>query len=214
MYIVLLGAPGAGKGTQAAKVAAELKLAHVASGDLFRRALEQGGDLAGEVKSYMEKGMLVPDELTVRMVLERLAAPDCANGVILDGFPRNLSQAEALDRALGAAGKAIDKVVYINVTEAEVLRRLGGRLVCRQCQMPYHKTDSPPQVAGKCDKCGGELYQRADDNEETIKKRLKVYNDETSPLIDYYRQAGKLVEVEGSGEAAAITESIITALKK
>jgi adenylate kinase len=212
MYIVFLGAPGAGKGTQAASVAKKLKLAHIATGDLFRQALEQGTELGLKAKAYMEKGVLVPDQITIDMVLERLSAPDSEGGAVLDGFPRNLKQAEALDRALARQGKTIDKVVHIKVTEEEVLRRLGGRRVCRQCQAPCHVTDSPPKVGGVCDICGGELYQRPDDTEESIKKRLEVYSDETAPLIDYYRRAGKLLEVVGEGGVKAVEERIVAAL--
>jgi adenylate kinase len=214
LYIILLGPPGAGKGTQAAYVARELGLVHVSSGDLFRQALEKGDDLAKEVKSYMEKGALVPDELTVRMVLERLETPDCVAGVVLDGFPRNLKQAQVLDESLMERGKAIDGVVSIKVSNQEVLRRLGGRRVCRSCQAPYHDTESPPKVAGKCDRCGGELYQRPDDNVETIKNRLAVYNKETAPLIDYYTERCKLIEVDGEGSADSVGERIIAALKR
>jgi len=212
MYIILLGAPGAGKGTQADTLVRELKLVHVASGDLFRQALGQGTELGLKAKSYMEKGMLVPDEVTIQMVLERLSAPDCESGAILDGFPRNLNQAEALDKALAEQGKAIDRVVYIKVPGDELVRRLSGRWICRDCQMPYHATDSPPRVWGKCDKCGGELYQRADDIPETVKERLGVYFAETAPLIDYYARAGKLLEVEGKGGAARVGSRILSAL--
>lgn len=214
MYIILLGPPGAGKGTQAVHVAQSLKLAHVASGDLFRQALEQGTDLALKARSYMEAGKLVPDELTVSMVLERLKAPDCETGVVLDGFPRNLKQSEALDKALSGQNRSIDWVLYIKVSEEEVLRRLGGRWICRSCQLPYHATESPPRVQGRCDRCGGELYQRPDDNVETIKKRLAVYAQETAPLIDYYAQRGKLIEVDGEGGPEAVGERIIAALKR
>jgi adenylate kinase len=161
----------------------------------------------------MEKGQLVPDEITIQMVLERLNAPDCEKGAILDGFPRNEKQAKALDKAMKDLSRAIDKVVYIKVSEGELLKRLGGRWICRKCQAPYHEVDSPPKVAGKCDRCGGELYQRADDNVETVKKRLKVYFEETSPLIDYYRKAGKLVEVNGEGGTEEINRRIVTALR-
>ena len=214
MHIVFLGAPGAGKGTQAATVAQELKLAHIASGDLFRQAVEQGTELGIKVKSYMEKGMLVPDEITIRMVLERITAPDSGSGVILDGFPRNLEQARALDRALGEQGKAIDKAVYIKVAEEELLRRLSGRWICRNCQAPYHEVNSPPRVAGRCDHCGGELYQRPDDTAETVKERLKVYFAQTAPLIDYYAQSGKLLEVAGEGEVDEVSKRIVVALKE
>jgi adenylate kinase len=212
VYIVFLGAPGAGKGTQAASVARKLKLVHIATGDLFRQALERGTELGLKAKSYMEKGVLVPDQLTIEMVLERLSAPDMGGGVILDGFPRNLKQAEALDEALARQGKSIDKVVYIKVSEAELLRRLGGRRVCRVCQAPYHISDSPPRVEGVCDKCGGELYQRPDDTEASIKKRLEVFRAETAPLVGYYRRAGKLLEIDGEGGVARVEKRIVAAL--
>ena len=212
MYIIFLGAPGAGKGTQAARVAQELKLVHIATGDLFRQAQEQGTELAIQAKSYMEQGKLVPDEITIRMVLERISAPDCESGVIFDGFPRNVKQAEALDEALTQQGEAIDKVVYIRVGEKELLERLSGRWICRRCQAPYHAINSPPRVRGKCDQCGGELYQRPDDRVETVKKRLEVYFAETAPLIDYYTRAGKLLEVTGEGSVAEVGRRITTAL--
>jgi adenylate kinase len=212
VYIIFLGAPGAGKGTQAAELARERKLVHVATGDLFRQALERGTELGLAAKSYIEKGVLVPSQITISMVLERLSAPDCANGAILDGFPRNLEQAEALDKALSQEGKAIDKVVYIKVSEEELLKRLSGRWICRKCQAPYHATDSPPKVPGRCDKCGGELYQRPDDNEVSIKKRLEVYFAETAPLIDYYNQGGKLLEIDGEGGVAEVARRIKAAL--
>jgi len=214
MYIIFLGAPGAGKGTQAAELARELKLIHVATGDLFRQALEQGTELGLKAKSYMEKGVLVPSQITISMVLERLSEADCSGGAILDGFPRNLEQAEALDKALAQEGKAIDKVVYIKVSEEELLKRISGRWICRRCQAPYHATDSPPRVPGKCDKCGGELYQRPDDNETSVKKRLEVYFAETAPLIDYYTQGGKLLEIDGEGGVAEVARRIKTALEE
>jgi len=214
VYIILLGAPGAGKGTQAAYVAQKLSLAHIATGDLFRQVLEQGTELAMQAKAYMEKGALVPDEITIQMVLEHLSAPDTKVGAIFDGFPRNLKQAEALDRALVKQARAIDRVVYIKVSEEELLRRLSGRFICHNCQMPYHATDSPPQVWGKCDKCGGELYQRSDDTAKTVKKRLEVYFAETAPLIDYYAKLGKLVEIDGEGDAAEVGKKVIKALAR
>jgi adenylate kinase len=213
MYIVLLGAPGAGKGTQAALLSQKLKLAHIASGDLFRQALTKGTELGLQAKVYMEKGQLVPDEITIKMVLERINAPDCENGIILDGFPRNVEQAKALDKALTPKNKAIDKTVYIKVSEAELLKRLTGRWICRKCQAPYHEVSSPPKVKGKCDKCGGELYQRADDNTETIKKRLEVFFAETAPLIDYYKKGQKLLEVQGEGSMDDICARIVLALQ-
>ena len=214
MYIAFLGAPGAGKGTQAARVAEELKLAHIASGDMFREAVEKRDESAIQAKSYMEKGMLVPDEITIRMVLERISAPDCEHGVIFDGFPRNLKQAEALDEALDQQAKAIDSVVYIKVSEEELLERLSGRWICRRCQAPYHTVNSPPKVWGKCDRCGGELYQRPDDSVQTVKGRLQVYFAETTPLIDYYAQAGKLLEVDGEGSVDDVKERILESLNR
>ena len=212
MYIIFMGAPGAGKGTQASIVAQELKLIHIATGDLFRQELEQGTELGLQVKSYMQEGRLVPDDVTIRMVLERMSDPDCQNGVILDGFPRNLNQAKALDNELQEWARAIDKVVYIKVSEDELLRRLSGRWICRNCQTPYHTINSLPKVQGKCDQCGGELYQRPDDTVETVKKRLEVYFAQTAPLIDYYNRADKLLEVDGDGGVDEVGHRIITAL--
>lgn len=214
MRIVLLGPPGSGKGTQAGVIAQKLGLAHVASGDLFREAARRGDKLGKQVKSYMEKGLLVPDKITIKMILERISAPDCKKGCMLDGFPRTLEQAKALDKALGGNGKAIDRVIYINVATDELVRRLSGRFICRSCQMPYHLISSPPKVKGKCDKCDGELYQRADDSAETVRRRLDVYRAETAPLIDYYKKAGKLIEINGAGDIAKISNSIISALNK
>jgi adenylate kinase len=212
VYIILLGAPGAGKGTQAVMLAEKLKLVQVASGDLFRQALQKETELGKKARVFMEKGQLVPDEITIQMVLERLAAPDCKKGAILDGFPRNIQQARALDKALEKQTKSINRVIYIKVSEGELLKRLGGRWICRQCQAPYHEVDSPPKVKGKCDRCGGELYQRADDNMATVKKRLEVYFAETSPLIDYFKKAGKLLEINGEGSAADVNRRITAAL--
>jgi adenylate kinase len=212
MYIILLGAPGAGKGTQAVMLAEKLNIVQVASGDLFRQALQQKTELGIKAKAYMDKGQLVPNEITIQMVLGRLAAPDCENGALLDGFPRNTGQAEALDKAMEKLSKAIDKVVYIKVSEGELLKRLSGRWICRDCQAPYHEVDSPPKVAGKCDRCGGELYQRADDNAETVKNRLEVYFAETSPLIEYYRSASKLLEIDGEGSTSDVNGRILAAL--
>ncbi len=214
MYLVFLGAPGAGKGTQAAIVSKRLSLAHIASGDLFREAVEKGTELGKKVRGYMEKGVLVPDEVTIQLVSERLDGQDCREGCIFDGFPRTLAQAEALDRMLTARGKALDRVVYIEVPEAELLKRLGGRWVCRRCQAPYHELTSPPKVAGVCDRCGGELYQRPDDRVETVKERLKVYFDQTVPLLDYYQAQRKLVRVNGQGGIEDVAEAIITAVSK
>lgn len=214
MNIVFLGAPGAGKGTQAAVVAEKMRLAHIATGDLFRQAAEKGTELGKQAKSYMEKGALVPDKITIAMVLERISAPDCKAGVIFDGFPRNLDQAKALDEALKKQKKAIDKVVYIKVAEEELVKRLGGRWICRKCQTPYHEIDNPPKVKGKCDKCGGELYQRADDTPATVKERLKVYFSQTAPLIEYYTKTKKLLEIDGVGKVDEVSNRIIAAAKK
>jgi len=212
VYIVLLGAPGAGKGTQAAMLVEAMGLVQIASGDLFRKALQQETELGKTAKLYMEKGQLVPDEITIKMVLERLGEPDCKKGAILDGFPRNIKQAMVLDKALGEQSGGIDKVVYIKVTEGELIKRLGGRWICRNCQTPYHETENPPKVAGKCDRCGGELYQRDDDKPETVRKRLEVYFAETAPLIEYYTKAGKLLEIKGEGSAAEVNKRLLAAL--
>lgn len=214
MYIILLGAPGAGKGTQAAAVAQKLNLAHIASGDLFRQALEQGTKLGLQAKTYMEKGRLVPDEITIQMVLERLALPDKKNGVIFDGFPRNLVQAKALDEALSRQNKALDKVVYLTVSQDELIKRLSGRRVCRNCQAVYNIHNSPPRVKGRCDRCGGELYQRPDDRIETVRKRLDIFFVETAPLIDYYTRKGKLLEVNGEGTVNEVTRRMVAVLRE
>jgi adenylate kinase len=213
VYIVLLGAPGAGKGTQAVMLADKKNMVQVASGDLFRKALQGQTELGKKAKVFMDKGQLVPNEITIQMVLERLAAPDVKAGAILDGFPRNIEQAQALDKALKEKSRAIDKAVNIKVTEAEVLKRLSGRWVCRNCQTPYHETDNQPKVKGVCDRCSGQLYQRDDDKPETIKNRLQVYLKETAPLIEYYKKAGKLVEVVSEGGPENVNKKIIAALR-
>ena len=214
MYIIFLGAPGSGKGTQAAKVARELGLVHIASGNMFRQAIERGNDLGLKVKAHMEKGVLVTDELAVQVVLKRVSAPDCHAGVILDGFPRNQNQAEALDEALARQNRAIDCALYIKVSNEELAKRLSGRLVCSNCQMPYHNQSSPPRIHDRCDHCGGELVRRFDDAAETVEKRLMVYFTETVPLIDYYTQRGKLLEVAGEGSVAEVGGRIITAIQR
>jgi adenylate kinase len=214
MYLVFLGAPGAGKGTQAAIISKTLGLAHIASGDLFRQAVVKGTELGNLVKSYMEKGELAPDEVTIRVISERLNETDCKLGCVFDGFPRTLEQAKALDQTLSSQKKAIDKAIYIDVNSEELLKRLSGRWTCRQCQAVYHEIASPPKVAGKCDKCGGELYQRPDDNEKTIRERLKVYFAQTTPLLDYYKTSGKLIRVDGQLSIDEVTKQIVTALGK
>jgi adenylate kinase len=212
MYFVFLGAPGAGKGTQAAIVSKNLGLVHIASGDLFRQAVGKGTGLGKLVKSYMEKGELVPDEVTIRVISERLNESDCKAGCVFDGFPRTLEQAKSLDKTLAGQNKAIDRAIYIDVDSKDLLKRLGGRWTCRQCQAVYHETASPPKVRGKCDKCGGELYQRPDDNEKTINERLKVYFAQTAPLLDYYKAMGKLMKVDGQRGIDEVTKQIIAAL--
>ncbi len=212
LNIIFLGGPGAGKGTQAAVVAAKLGLVHIATGDMFREAQATGTMLGQSAKAYMERGELVPNEITIRMFLEKMAEPESGQGAIFDGFPRNLEQAKALERALADEDKSVDKVVYIKVSEEELKGRLGGRWTCRDCQAPYHDVASPPKEVGKCDHCGGELYQRPDDNPETVPDRLRVYSEQTAPLIDYYTQAGKLLEVDGEGGVDEIKERILAAL--
>jgi len=213
MFLVLLGAPGAGKGTQADIIARRMSLPHIASGDLFRQAVNKGTELGGLAKSYMDKGMLVPDEVTVQMVSERLNEPDCQYGCVFDGFPRNVDQGKALDVALEKGEKAVDKAIYIEVREAELLKRLTGRWICRNCQAPYHEVSSPPEVAGRCDKCGGELYQRSDDTVETIRERLKVYFAQTIPLLEYYEKTGKLLRVDGSQGIDGVAEQVADSLE-
>lgn len=212
MYVILLGAPGAGKGTQAQTLSQTTGLAHVASGDIFRENLRQGTQLGLLAKGYMDRGELVPDEITIRMILERISAPDCAKGCLLDGFPRTLEQAQALNSALAKRGTTIDAVLYIKVSTEELLRRLSGRWICRSCQTPYHEVNSPPQVAGKCDQCGGELYQRSDDTLETARTRLDVYFAQTMPLIEYYVKASKLREVDGERSIEAVSRDLMAVL--
>lgn len=209
MQVILLGAPGSGKGTQAEKLSYETGLVHIASGDLFRQAEKEGTELGKLAKSYMEKGLLVPDEITIDMLLERIAT--CDRGFILDGFPRTMEQAQALDKAL--AEKPIDKVIYVKVSQEELLRRLSGRWICRQCQAPYHLVSSPPKVAGRCDHCGGELYQRRDDTKETAQRRLGVYFAQTTPLISYYRRNGKLVEINGEKTIDEVNKELLALLR-
>ena len=213
MYAILLGGPGAGKGTQADRISRRLGLAHIASGDLFRQEQASGSELGKIAKSYMEKGQLVPDEVTVKMILGRISQPDCASGILLDGFPRTLEQAKALDEALGKSNQGIDLVLHIKVPSEELIRRLSGRWICRDCQTPYNVVEAPPKVAGKCDKCGGELYQRADDAEETVRKRLDVYVAQTAPLIEYYASAGKLAEVNGEQGIEQVGRDLIAAIE-
>lgn len=213
MYIVMLGAPGAGKGTQADILSQEMNLPHIASGDLFRQALEKRTEVGLLAKSYMDKGELVPDDVTIKMILERINQPDCASGCLFDGFPRTLYQAKVLDEALREQGKAVDKAIYIEVPNEELVKRLSGRWLCRTCQASYHTTSSPPKTPGKCDKCGGELYQRSDDKEETVKERLSVFFAQTVPILDYYKKQGKLIRVNGNLGIQGVAREIISALK-
>ena len=213
MYGILFGGPGAGKGTQAAILAEKTGLVHITTGELFREAIRQETKLGKQAKPYYDRGQLVPDELTIAMLLERLSQGDCARGCLLDGFPRTLEQAAALDEALAQEGKAIDKVGYIQVPQDELLRRLSGRWNCRQCGSVYHQRFQPPRQAGRCDQCGGELYQREDDKPETARRRLEVYSQQTAPLIDYYRAKGKLVEVDGDKSVEEVAENLLAAVE-
>ncbi len=213
MRIILLGAPGAGKGTQATTLKEMLKAPHVATGDLFRAALSQGTELGLKARSYMDRGELVPDEVTVQMLLERISQPDARGGYILDGFPRTLEQAGALDRALEGRQEKIDKVVLVEVSVEELVRRLSGRWICRTCQTPYHQTNNPPKAAGRCDVDGGDLYQRDDDKPETVRNRLGVYDQQTAPLIDFYEEKGILTRINGEQEIDAVRRDLLAAVQ-
>lgn len=199
--IILLGPPGAGKGTQAVRLAAELGIAHVATGDLFRENLSQGTDLGNRAKEFMEAGKLVPDELVLEMLFDRVAKPDCAEGYLLDGFPRTQAQAEALTNALGDQPS---KTLLLEVEDEVLVGRASGRLLCRDCPQIHHDTFSPPKVEGKCDACGGELYRRKDDAAEVVRQRLVVFHNETQPMIDYYRERGSLDVIDGSQKPDAV----------
>ncbi len=213
MYVIFMGPPGAGKGTQAERVARELELERLAPGDLFRQAVKQQSELGAKVQCFMERGELVPDEITIRVILERLDEIGEGRGVILDGFPRNSIQAIALDEALEKQNKTIDRVINIQVAPSELVLRLSSRWLCRECQCPYSSTDTNNPHPEGCPVCGEELFQRSDDKSETVKRRLEVYFKETAPLIDYYRKQNKLFEVEGQGGIEKITERIIKALE-
>ena len=212
MRIVLLGMLGAGKGTQAAMLSQRLDVAHVASGDLFRHHQDQGTELGLLVKRYMEQGELVPDDVTIKMILDRIGWKDCRRGFILDGFPRTVEQATALDGALGEKG--VDCVLYMKVRQEELVRRLSGRLICRQCQTPYHRDSSPPRVEGRCDRCGGELYERADDRPEVVQRRLQVQQEQLAHLLDYYSKQGRLAEINGEQAIEAVAEEMVKALSQ
>lgn len=208
MRLIFLGPPGAGKGTQARTLAAEGGIPQIATGDMLREAVARGTRLGLEAKSYMDRGALVPDEVVVGLVAERLDRNDAKKGFILDGFPRTVAQAEALERLIKDRDLAVERVIFFEVSESELLRRLTGRRVCRGCGATYHLAFSPPKKAGRCDQCEGELYQREDDGEATVRRRLAVYAEQTSPLLDYYRSRGLLVEVPGEGSPDEIGRAI------
>ena len=208
MRVAFLGPPGAGKGTQARELAREWGVPHVATGDMLRDAAAAGTPLGREAKGYMDKGALVPDEVIIRMIAERLRRPDAGRGFLLDGFPRTIAQAEGLEHLLKDLGQPLERVVYFDVSEPELLRRLTGRRVCRACQTAFHLVSAPPTKAGVCDRCGGQLYQREDDSEATVRHRLGVYARQTAPLLDWYRGRGLLVSVPGEGPIEAIRGAI------
>ncbi len=208
MRLLFLGPPGAGKGTQARELAAELGVPQVATGDMLREALAQKTPLGLEAKRYMDAGALVPDEVVIGLIAERLREPDAERGFILDGFPRTIPQAEGLDRLLEDLGQGLDRVVYFDVSEPELRRRLTGRRSCPGCQATFHLVSAPPRVEGRCDRCGSELVQRADDREAPVRKRLEVYARQTAPLLDYYRDRHLLVSVTGEGDITAIRRAI------
>jgi len=206
--VIFLGPPGAGKGTQAQALAREWGVPHVATGDMLREAVAAKTPLGLEAKRHMDAGSLVPDDVVIGLVGDRLGQPDANAGVVLDGFPRTVAQAEALDLLFSRAGIVLDRVVFFDVSRAELLRRLTGRRVCRACGRTFHLVSAPPRVAGTCDACGGELYQRADDGEATVATRLDVYQKQTAPLLDYYRGRNLLAEVAGEGSVDGVAEAI------
>jgi adenylate kinase len=212
LNIVLLGAPGAGKGTQAELLAGDLHLPHVATGDLFRQALKDNTPLGQEARTYTDRGELVPDAVTIAMLRERLEEPDSEQGVILDGFPRTVEQATALDEVMAERGQKVDLVIFIRVAPEVLVQRLSGRWTCRDCGNVYHVLFNPPRQASVCDACGGPLYQRPDDRPETVARRIEVYLAQTSPLIEYYRKRGLLVEVDGEQEIVRVQEDLRNAL--
>lgn len=209
MNLILLGAPGAGKGTQAEVICEHLGIPAISTGNIIREALKNGTELGLKAKSYMDEGKLVPDDVVIAIIKERLSQDDCQNGFILDGFPRTVPQAEALD----AMGVRIDRVIDIEVEDEKIMRRLSGRRVCEDCGASYHIDYKPSKDAGKCDKCGGDTVQRKDDHPDTIKERLKVYHDQTAPLIGYYEKTGKLKVVQGQEEVADTTALTLKALE-
>lgn len=213
MRIVLVGPPGAGKGTQAAYLAKNLSIPHISTGDLFRANISQGTPLGRQAQEYMRAGQLVPDEVTIGMAEDRMRQPDAANGFLLDGFPRNLAQAEALDEFLRDNQISLDAALDLEVPEDEVVRRIAGRRICRNdSSHVFHVTGRPPTTEGVCDECGGELYQREDDSEETVRKRLEVYHRETEPIIDYYKAKGQVVTIPALGKVSEVTQRAMDVL--
>jgi len=208
LYVILLGLPGAGKGTQAARLSAATALAHITTGELFRDNIREGTALGEKAKPFVEGGLLVPDEITIGMLLDRVKQPDASAGFMLDGFPRNLEQARALDEALSREGKQIDEALYIKVSTEELVRRLAGRWSCPQCGAVYHEQSRPPMKPGVCDNCGAALYQREDDRPEVVRTRLEVNQKNLQPLLDYYDGRGKLREVDGERDPETISKDL------
>lgn len=213
-YIVLLGPPGAGKGTQAQVISHEMNLAHISSGDLFRENLKNQTELGKLAQGFMNRGELVPDDVTIAMVHDRLQRPDCQDGALLDGFPRTPAQADALADMLGSMGQKVDSVPYISVPAEELIERLSGRWTCPSCGKVYHEKYNPPKTPGICDVDGTKLIQRDDDKAETVERRIRVYAEQTTPLIEYYRQKDLLVEVDGKKSIDEVSKEILTAIKK
>lgn len=213
MKTLLMGPPGAGKGTQAVILAKELGIPHISTGDMFRKAVQDKTPLGIEAKGYMDRGGLVPDEVTIGIVRDRLSEADCAKGFLLDGFPRTIEQAKALDQIIKDLGSQLDLVLNIDVDAEALIGRITGRRMCRNCGKPYHETFSPPAKPGACDACGGELYQRDDDKEATVRNRLEVYNAQTLPLLEFYKSKGIVVEVNGNQPMPDVTKAILLAIK-
>lgn len=212
MKIIMLGAPGAGKGTQAKMIAEKYGVPHVSTGDIFRANIKNGTELGKEAKQYMDKGQLVPDELTVKILLDRVAQPDCENGYVLDGFPRTIPQAQVLDKELTKLGDAIDYAINVDVPDENIVKRMSGRRACVTCGATYHIEHIPPKKEGICDKCGSELILRDDDKPETVLNRLKVYHEQTQPLIDFYNEKGVLRTVDGTVEMKDVFAAIAAIL--
>ncbi len=213
MHILLMGPPGAGKGTQAANLVKEFGIPHISTGDMFRAAIKEGTELGKQAKACIDAGNLVPDEITIGIVRERLAKDDCKKGFILDGFPRTIEQADALKEILSDLGLSLKSVVNITVPASDLVERAVGRRICKSCGATYHIKFSPSKTEGVCDECSGELYQRADDTEETMKNRLSVYEAQTKPLIDYYQKAGVYLEIDGRQDIDKVFKDIVDALK-